>query len=574
MQKRNTKKNSNKNTKKVNKTKINSKNGNKNIVSRNSMKSWNGLSKNVLLSKGSGNTSFGKAENHKRWGSGVKIRGNDFMEVVATNLSVTPGTNVINQLVNPASFPGTRLSQLAPLWERYQVRKWEFCYIPSVAATEPGQFVGYPEYDPDEPLPSVGAALQTAFASMDAQVWNVYDCCCIEFGRVDPFTDLFVDPDASAELRLSTVGQLNIFASSNLTASKSYGSIVMYYDIDFYIPQINPEGEGIIGNTPNPSSLVVSTPVASSLSLDSTSIGAGTSYVQNGSMMPPCSVGYQKQSNGGIYAGVITSLGSGFNWQKEDVNGNATSVAGAVGDSVYFNFVPFDARMLFSVNQDGSTDTPPYTGSTGAGWGSQSPFVAWYPSLETAANAFNALFQAPNQWGGGAYGSGYSTLFPFVTSFVSNMAVTANSNLSFNQALFSATLNYFLPKSQIYSSTSFNRFTLAEKRLASAKRYQLVVNSGVMEGILPDHRSGHSNSLQLKDTVVGIPKLLTPEFTFVSETSGESKDNLNSVQDDCLNKNDESCVPKTAVSSRPQMCSCDTRPLLHRTKGKGSCYED
>lgn len=201
------------------------------------------LARNVLLEKRRSTESFSTAPVHKRFGNGVRISGTDWLGDVTVVGNISPGTILYEDQVVPEGFIGTRLTQLAPLWERYEVVKWEFCYIPSVSGIVNGQFIAYPEYDPLDVIPTDPIIRQReAFSAMDNVIWNVYDEAKISFLHVDPFTDLYTD-NRGSDPRLSSVGKFVMMNTASLNSAAapdgSFGSFVMRWTIDFFIPQLS-----------------------------------------------------------------------------------------------------------------------------------------------------------------------------------------------------------------------------------------------------------------------------------------------------------------------------------------------
>jgi hypothetical protein len=196
-------------------------------------------------------------------GSGVRLKGSDYVGSLATGVSGGPiGSVLADILVAPGEFDNTRIQQFSSLFERYRVRSWTFWYIPSVPSTQAGQFLAYPDYDVSDSL-SPTLPLNEAMAHMGSQLFNVYSETPIQFDRVDPFTDLFTDAEGTDQ-RLTYVGRIRFLAASALGASVSFGTIYMEYDIDFYIPQLQSTAiETVVTGT---ASLKSCTPQAASVS--------------------------------------------------------------------------------------------------------------------------------------------------------------------------------------------------------------------------------------------------------------------------------------------------------------------
>lgn len=174
-----------------------------------------------------------------RHGNGLLVCGSDYVgQVNVDAASLGAGSKLLELDVCPSQFTGTRISQIAPLFERYKIRSWKFTYTPAVPSTQAGQLLFYPEYDPEDaenvdPL----TRIRQGTAHMGSVLFNVYSPATINFISPDPFTDLFTDGSGDDQ-RLTIAGLVRLYLVTALTTPVTLGTLHMDYEIEFYIPQL------------------------------------------------------------------------------------------------------------------------------------------------------------------------------------------------------------------------------------------------------------------------------------------------------------------------------------------------
>jgi hypothetical protein len=356
-----------------------------------------GIVRNVRISRG--RSSFSMTDTaHRKYGNGVRIRGTDWLGDLPAAGDVPMGTVMLDQECRPDAFPGTRLTQLAPLWERYCVRLWKFSYFPAVSAILPGQLVAYPEYDPLDLLSGTpDARIRQAFAAMDSVVFNVYDEASVAFTRVDPYTDLYTD-FREDDVRLSSIGRfvlMNSVALSVAEAGISLGSIMMTYDIDFYIPQI---GIPSVLSPPNLGTVAIATPKVTDLDFATVSDQEEV-YVRAGSNVPIVELVHDEDVNpitdqfqaGDILTAVFSAIPAltdgAIVW--DDNTGEPPIKA---GDTLFLKFLQHS--VMGSANDEVGGGS---VYATKPGYGHRTPFAAVYATLEDAFNGYGSLSSLANR---------------------------------------------------------------------------------------------------------------------------------------------------------------------------------
>jgi hypothetical protein len=179
----------------------------------------------------------------------VRITGSEFITTVSVKTTdfttpTQPGDVIYNLPISPTFMPGTRLSQLAKLYQKYRYTNLVFEYVPIVPSIQDGAILMYIVEDPNE-NPSLitdpDTRLRNDMAHKGAHMFNVYT-----YGRTfltkgnDSYNWYFIYNDD--EPRLNNQGQFFIVASSlftNENTSLTLGQIIMHYDIEFTARTMN-----------------------------------------------------------------------------------------------------------------------------------------------------------------------------------------------------------------------------------------------------------------------------------------------------------------------------------------------
>lgn len=179
----------------------------------------------------------------------LRLTGSEFITTISVHSSVhgtptEPGDIIYNLPISPSFLPGTRIAQLARLYQKYKYMNLTFEYVPIVPSIQDGALLMYVVEDPNEnPTLQVDpdVRLRIDMAHKGAHMFNVYT-----YGRC------FLTHDTDAydwyyiyntdEPRLNNQGQLFISAASTYTNEAeeiTLGQIIMHYDIEFEARTMN-----------------------------------------------------------------------------------------------------------------------------------------------------------------------------------------------------------------------------------------------------------------------------------------------------------------------------------------------
>lgn len=179
------------------------------------------------------------------------LRGSDFITAVNTSPSSSAsGTIIASFPISPSAYPGTRLTSLSQLWERFRFTSLNLRYVPAVPMTIACQFIIYIDTDPlDDPntLSNPNAILRQATAQAKSQQFNFNKAKTISL-CIRKDDQLYYTGADKQNLRFSNQGTAYIiqvtdvldFNGATLSTSINAGSIYLDWNVCFDIPQINP----------------------------------------------------------------------------------------------------------------------------------------------------------------------------------------------------------------------------------------------------------------------------------------------------------------------------------------------
>ena len=203
------------------------------------------------------------AENRRQMNNRVVcLRGSDFLgTVTAKGVRTTAQDALLATFpVTPSGYPGTRVTQLSQLYERYRLRKFSFRFVPAVPTTVACQILFYVDLDPlDDPttISDLNILIRQATAQTGSQQWNFHSPKSIQMAmRRDD--QLYYTGEDKQNLRFSQQGtgyliQVTDILDINGTASTDdivCGSVYVDWEVDFQTPQINPEATVLALRTP------------------------------------------------------------------------------------------------------------------------------------------------------------------------------------------------------------------------------------------------------------------------------------------------------------------------------------
>lgn len=245
------------NNKRQNGAKQKPRNGNSNNGKQNG--NGNGNGKRYGRSNGRGGVTatmpLSSAYNNVRsMNNNVRVeRGSDFISSVQVRGNPSRTERIlIAQDVSPSSFPGTRITQLSQLYERYRFRSVSLRWVPAVPATLACQFLLYVDTDPlDDPTEAATSEvlIRQATAQTGAQQWNFNLAKRIPMAlRKDD--QMYYTGDTKINPRFSLMGRAYLIQVSNpvnfngepITNNFDAGTLYIDWVCEFQTPQINPAG--------------------------------------------------------------------------------------------------------------------------------------------------------------------------------------------------------------------------------------------------------------------------------------------------------------------------------------------
>jgi hypothetical protein len=186
------------------------------------------------------------------------MTGTDYLGNVSVAASPTTAKQSILAIlpVTPSEYAGTRLTQMAGLWERYRFHKFTVRYVPSVPNTLGCQLICYLDTDPLDDATTItdfDQLVRQATAQAGARQWNFNSPRSIDLAMRADDQLYYTGIDRQNE-RFSRQGTLYVvqvtkpvgFSGSALTEDITAGSLYVDWKCEFQIPQIEPPTGGIL----------------------------------------------------------------------------------------------------------------------------------------------------------------------------------------------------------------------------------------------------------------------------------------------------------------------------------------
>lgn len=185
--------------------------------------------------------------------SASHLRGSDFITTVNTapgDLTAQTGSILASFPISPSAYPGTRLTSLSQLWERFRFTSLNLRYVPAVPMTIACQFIIYIDTDPlDDPttIPTADAIIRQATAQAKSQQFNFNKAKTISL-CIRKDDQLYYTGADKQNLRFSNQGTAYIiqvtpvmdFNGGIIDTGVAAGSIYLDWNVCFDVPQINP----------------------------------------------------------------------------------------------------------------------------------------------------------------------------------------------------------------------------------------------------------------------------------------------------------------------------------------------
>ena len=190
-----------------------------------------------------------------------RIRHREFLGNITGSVAWTIGQTIA---VNPglqSSFPW--LSVSAQAWEQYKFHKLRYCYYTRTGTNIPGSVLMSPDYDAADAAPASEQIQSTYDDTVEDAPWK--DICLV----MKP--DLMAGPmkrhyirngalSANSDIKLYDVA--NVYIGTVDGTAVSWGKLWVEYDVEFFIPQLPPNGGlafgSVSGTTGTAASLITS----------------------------------------------------------------------------------------------------------------------------------------------------------------------------------------------------------------------------------------------------------------------------------------------------------------------------
>jgi len=187
-------------------------------------------------------------------------RGSDFLGplTVKAGVNITSASDriLLANNISPSAYPGTRLTQLAPLWERYRFRRFKLRWVPAVPKTIACQLIVYQDTDPlDDPttITNADSLVRQATAQTGSQQFNFINPMTVELAqRADD--QLYYTGNDKQNERFSRQGNFYVVQVTDpldlngvaLAGDIMAGSLYVDWECEFQIAQINPSAAAVL----------------------------------------------------------------------------------------------------------------------------------------------------------------------------------------------------------------------------------------------------------------------------------------------------------------------------------------
>jgi hypothetical protein len=161
--------------------------------------------------------------------------------VVGTSTFTTGATFAINPGL-PATFPW--LSSQALGWEQYKFNKLRFCYYSRTGTTTPGSILLIPDYDAADSAPLTEQVASSYRDVVEEVPWVEEFTCPLDPKALhETGNRKFVRTGAlAANLDVKTYDGGNLFVCTTDGTAVNWGKLWVEYDVDFFVPQLPPQG--------------------------------------------------------------------------------------------------------------------------------------------------------------------------------------------------------------------------------------------------------------------------------------------------------------------------------------------
>lgn len=178
--------------------------------------------------------------NNGKYAGGIHVQGRDFWSSVTFATTRVAGETLFNSPVNPNNLTGSRVADLAALYEKFKFNKFDLIVQPSTNATVSGAYGITYDADPSDVTPVVGdSGIREFFSHMGTVTSSVWQPATLKVKVEEPVTDYYVDAAPSGgDERLVEQGQVYLWCLNQVSANCVL-NIEIEYDLVLYLPQRN-----------------------------------------------------------------------------------------------------------------------------------------------------------------------------------------------------------------------------------------------------------------------------------------------------------------------------------------------
>jgi len=174
----------------------------------------------------------------------LRVTGHEIIGDV--NVDVADGSLQLSGVwdLNPACWTNSRLSNIAKTYERYRYDSFRLTYLPRAAATTSGLVALSCEFDYDDPLPYGDLGLVTTAQNTVFTQAAIRSPCTTSWRRNQEDKQWYAASfgNEMADYSNACQGRAYAIASSNVAGVN--GSVIIEYDITFYLPEMEPRDAG------------------------------------------------------------------------------------------------------------------------------------------------------------------------------------------------------------------------------------------------------------------------------------------------------------------------------------------
>jgi hypothetical protein len=172
----------------------------------------------------------------------VLVRGSEFLTSVGVFTGTLNKTNtgdcIYSTPINPVFFSGTRLLNLARVYQKYKFRRLVIEYVPIVPSTQNGSVVSFFTYDPNEnifTLTDSDTRLREAMSHLGASMTNVYSYARTSIVQDDQVDSYYCRVDGDSRLEQQGVFYImagSSFEGEDVETELPLANLIFHYEVE------------------------------------------------------------------------------------------------------------------------------------------------------------------------------------------------------------------------------------------------------------------------------------------------------------------------------------------------------